>query len=77
MQKGTYMKVSDVLNYLDTKIFKFTLKSIVEKTIKQHTHESCDCSLYLTTDLQNVIAPVLYRQMETQIITLFFNPKFN
>ena len=76
MEKGNYMKVSEVINYLDTKVFKFTLKSIVEKVLNKHI-DSYNNEYYSTTDLKNVIVSPLFRQMECYVTTLMYNPKFD
>jgi hypothetical protein len=76
MEKGNYMKVSEVINYLDTKVFKFTLKSIVEKILTKHV-DSGNTEYYSTEDLKQVIVSPLFRQMECHVITLMYNPKFD
>lgn len=72
MQNGNYMKASEVLNYLETKTFKFTLASVVKEVAPLIENE-----WYSTKDLQNLITPTIFRQMECQVTTYMFHSEFD
>ena len=76
LNTGSYMIVSKVINFLETKTFKFTASSIVKKICKVHKDEN-GIEWYSTKDLIAIIAPQLYRSMECSVVTYIFNPKFD
>ena len=69
------MQKSQVLDYLQNKTWKFTLRSIVEKVAPVHVLDNTE--FYSTTDLKNLIVPELYRKMECSVTTFIYNPKFD
>ena len=66
LQPGNYMKVSKVNEFIENH-FKFTLNDIVKSVCK--TYESEHGIYYNTKDLQNVITPFIFKEMECNCVT--------
>ncbi len=67
MKQGNYMVDLEVIDYVETRLGRFTLSSIIHKICK--LHKAGDTSYYSTEDLKNVMMPELFREMECHVTT--------
>jgi hypothetical protein len=70
MQKqisGTFMKKSEVIDYIEQEAYKWTLSDIIQKTCEVHV--TLSGLYYSTKDLRNIITPKIFRELETKVNT--------
>jgi len=71
LSPGNYMEVKSVIDYLNHEICRPTLAHIL-MTIDYHTYNTFELygmELYSTKDLQNIMMPDLFREMECSVTT--------
>jgi hypothetical protein len=69
LNPGHYMKCESVMTYFYHINVKTTLASTILKVCP--TYKSEDAIFYNTTDLKSVISEQLYRELSSQVITLW------